>query len=328
MNPADYLRSNPVRRRQNPLLRVTVDRDATLDARAKYDKKSIVATFDDPVYLYRVMDGEELSLAVTQTGEIAGGMFAIPGERAHGASWATTPYDLVRWARTWERFGKDLFLARFDAQGYRFYHVQPKSLALDPSGAPQQDALLDSEECEIGLGCSVRVPIGSVEIAKVLPDGSLQPMTWAQVEAYAKKKPVRDINLRSLGGSHVLGGTIHGTTVMVIQDQEDKLWGVKDRSGYLFVGGAKTQKRAVQEAADILMFGAVPSVPLYVNRRPIELEIAKPGQVWASMRDRVRIEKVGATYISGAWLGRSPMQNQYATIDGREFARNFRQESP
>ncbi len=328
MNPADYLRPNPTLRR-NPLLRITINRDATLQARQKYDGRAIVATFDDPTTLYRVMDGEELVLAATLTGEIAGGMFAIPGERMHGASWASTPYDLVQWARGWDRFGKDLFLARFDAQGYTFYHVQPKSVSVDPNGPPEQDALFDSEECSTGLGCSVRVPVGSVSFAKVLPDGSLQPMSWPQVEAYAKKKPTKDVNLRPLGGDHVWGGTIFGTTVLVIQDQEDKLWGVKTRDGKFFIMGAKTRAKAVKEASDILMFGQVPPVVLFLNRRPIQMELAKPGQVWAdNRRERVQIEKVGATYISGKWLGRPPMQNQYATIYDKEFARYYHQESP
>jgi len=156
--------------RSNPLVRIVVDRDATNAARARYGSRSIIATFLDPVTLYRVLDDDELA-RIAETGEIVGGLFAIPGERAYGASWSATITKLPEWGQGWQdrrsskvaypgRLGKNLFVARINAYGRLFYHMGfradswDRDPLFDPRGSRHQPALIYSEECNTGSGCS------------------------------------------------------------------------------------------------------------------------------------------------------------------------------
>lgn len=164
--------------------RIAIDRDATLNARNKYGSQALVASFLDPITLLRVLDGEELVRAHDQ-GQLTGGVFSVPGERAHGACWATTPLEhLIAWGRGWQkrRLGKDLFVAQIQGQGRTFYHEDAEDFFLsrpfNPKGSAEQVTLADPGACNPGLGCALAVPFKDAEILRI--SGKLGP-GWPKV---------------------------------------------------------------------------------------------------------------------------------------------------
>ena len=75
-------------RRASPI-RVEVIRDETEKAIKRFGKGIAVARMLDAVPMFRVMDGEELR-SVFDTGEIKGGSYSVPAERAYGAQWGAS----------------------------------------------------------------------------------------------------------------------------------------------------------------------------------------------------------------------------------------------
>jgi hypothetical protein len=329
----------------NPVVRIYIDRDLTLAAKEKYGGGSIVGMFEDPITLYRVLDGEELA-RIMDTGIIEGGMFAIPGERAYGACWSATLEGLPRWGVAWARggarfgrLGKDLFIAKIEGAGRQFYHHAPKDVPFDPAGSGLQPSQINSDDCSTGLGCSVRAGAWEAQFFRVVltgqldsqnrPEVRLKPLTPEDVRKYVARKPLPDVALRPLGGTHAFGGTILGVTVLVFQDHNDKLWGVYTRDEKPFVLGAKTKKQAIDAAKVILDFGTPHhrGYVTYLNRLPPGFENVQEGQVWVDrkyhMPRRARVDSVGASYAYVTWLDRNEFQAERSTIDAKKFMKEF-----
>jgi hypothetical protein len=327
----------------NPVVRIFIDRDLTLASRARYKDDSIIATFDDPITLYRVLDGEELA-RIHDTGIIEGGMFAVTSERAYGASWSATLEKLPEWGISWSggkarfaRLGRDLFIAKIQGQGLLFYHQGPQNVPFDPAGSLWQPSQMDASECHTGLGCSLRVGAWVAEYSRVTSSGQLdahgrleirlKPLTQDDVRTYIARKPLPDVALRSLGGPQAYGGTILGVTVLVYQDHKDKLWGVATRDEKQFVMGGKTKKQAIDAALVILSYG-VPhhrGYVTYLNRRPEGIDEVAEGQMWQHRRysKQVKVDEVGASYVDVTWIDPYETYPHRSVIEAKRFLREF-----
>lgn len=333
--------SNPLH--TNPVARIIIDRDRTNQARRSYDF-AIIGRFDEPVALYRVLDGEELATIVA-TGQVEGGMFAVTGERAYGASWSTeSPEELVKWGRGWQkrggRLGKDLFVAKIQGQGLWFYHMN-MGLKLrrgyDPSGGPQQVNEADTAACNTGNGCSLRVARQDAQFSRVSKDGSLTPMSEEQIRAYLSKKPEKDVVLTAISPWY-FGGTILGQTVGVAQDQRDKLWSVTNRNDVPLVVGARTKKAAIDAATRVISDWPVsiqtspPAEPVRLNRVPPAFEAVRTGQVWQNT-DRgygwrsgksFRVSEIRSSYVRMDTIERGPTDDYEVVVPAKELFREFR----
>ena len=291
--------------RPNPPVRIIIDRDLTNEHRG------LVATFAEPMTVFRVMDGEELAI-IFAAGKIEGGMFATRSERRYGASWATSSMeDVAKWGRYWsrnKRLGEDLFVAVADAKDRVFYHeVAHRSVPFDPAGEVEQIAELDSNVCNTGLGCSMTVSVKDVSFFSVGPSDELEPMTEGQIKTYLRKHPLPDVLLRPLGGTNWFGGVILGRSVSVGQDPHDKLWMARNRADKPFVLGGKTKKAVVDEAIQIIVAGAENKITARLNRVPYGFDDVKIGQRWTESNNsrgygggrEVVIDHIGASYVEG-----------------------------
>lgn len=284
---------------RNPPLRIVVDRAPTVEA-----KGGLVGKFSDPVTLFRVMDGEELAIAHA-SGVIEGGMFATQSERRYGASWAASSMqEVADWGRYWsraKRLGQDLFVAVAEGRGRVFYHMTAgRKVRFDPEGAEQQGALLDSELCSTGLGCSMAIGVKDVSFFAVEPGGTLSPISEREIQDYLDEHPLPDVLLLPLGGTNWFGGVILGRSVAVGQDPQDKLWLVRNRAGRPFVIGAKTKKAAIDEAFEVIASMAEQKVIVRLNRVPAGFDAVREGQIWTSAdRGPMSITELGASYVGG-----------------------------
>ena len=172
-------------------VRVLIDRDATLAARAKYSlfTDMIVGTFDQQISLYRIFDDKELR-HILSTGKITGGQFSVKAERDHGASWGWNVTEVITWGngQRGKRLGPELYLAKIDAFDKQFAHVGPE-LPFDPAGAAEQPVTMPREVCRTGVGCSV-IDITTADVdsfAKVSPDGQLSRMTLSDLKGELPK---------------------------------------------------------------------------------------------------------------------------------------------
>lgn len=283
---------------------IEIDRDRTLEQGAS---AGIVARFSESVPLYRAIDGEELAIAFS-TGRFDGGVFATPSERAFGASWAAgSALDVAEWAAGWAkrgRLGKDLFVVVADGRGHTFFREGAQregGVPFDPEGPAVQRVVMPLSVCNTGLGCSASVAFDErVRVMRVGPDGSLEPMTRADVERYVRSHPVPDVNLRNFGfGSEWYGGSILGHAVIVGEDFEDGLWVVKDRNERPFVIGARSKDAAIREAKKMISAGRMHETSR-LNRVP-------PGFDKVSVGDRFKakgyprfegtVQQLGASYV-------------------------------
>jgi len=141
-------------------IRVEVIRDETEKAIQRFGKGVAVARMLDPVPMFRVMDGEELR-SVFDTGEIKGGSYAVPGERAFGSQWGTSLPEVAKWGdvQRGKRLGHELFVAEIDGKGRVFSHLSGADGQLQPDSGIVS---LDSKFCNTGLGCSFKVGLGDV----------------------------------------------------------------------------------------------------------------------------------------------------------------------
>ncbi len=209
-----------------------------------------------------MLDGQELS-RVIKDGRFVGGVFAMPGERAHGACWAAVRFeDLLRWGLSWRaagRLGRDLFVARVAGLGKTFYHEDAEDFrlrpAFDPKGPAEQVATADPGACNPGLGCALQVSLRDVEIVRVpkQPGKPSCPMSFDQIERYAQGK-LRPVMLRQLGGPGTSwGGSIEGHRVYVRQEQ-DGLWQVQlaDEDERLVVARQPSRAAAITKAQRLL----------------------------------------------------------------------------
>lgn len=171
-------------------VRVMIDRDATLKARAKYPlfTDMIVGRFDQQISLYRIFDGKELQ-HILSSGKITGGQFSVKAERDHGASWGWNVTEVITWGngQRGKRLGPELYLAKIDAFDKEFAHVGPE-LPFDPAGPPEQAVSMPRDVCRTGVGCSV-IDITTADVdsfSKVSPDGQLSRMTLSDLKAEPK----------------------------------------------------------------------------------------------------------------------------------------------
>lgn len=250
-------------------MKIVIDRDETIRAR-KTSKNSIVAYIDERMALYRIIDGEELT-RIVKKGRVEGGMYSVKAERSFGASWAEDKDEVIEWGlgqRKW-RLGKDLFLLEMPrAGGNMFFHLD-MTAPFDPLGPPQQPATTTTK-CDTGLGCSMRdVGRHQIKVYAVSDDGTLTNLSSADVDAYAKKSPLREVDMKAVNPNLYYTGTIHDFDVAIVKNQEsvklevrghvDRIpskhyhtWGVEDRHGNAFVVGASSYDKALAEAVKFL----------------------------------------------------------------------------
>ena len=313
----------------SPRVSIAIDRDATLAAR-RGKGSSLVASFLEPVSLYRVIDGEELRSAA-RAGIVTGGLFSVPDERAHGASWATSSEGLVQWAQHWQasgRLGQDLFVLEAEGNGRVFYHLDPKSLSnFSPQGSAKQTASIALGECRTGLGCSATVPFGEVAVYRVDADGSLARMTTADVSRYVARRAAKPIELRPMSrAGNVLSGHILGVSVLVSQDGQDKLWSVGTADRRVLVAGGKTVKAAAEAAREILSSGAPTGDTVYLNSRPSGFERAVKGATYEHRKwgdERVRVLRAGASYVEVESSGGTSDRGVFG-LTAKELMRDWR----
>lgn len=311
-------------------LDILIDRDQTIAARReagyeytrdKADRGPIVARFASPVTLYRVVDDRELRWAV-RSGVVRGGMFSVPLERRYGASWATggpktaldpkaTPNeramlkDLVEWGRSWQgRLGKQLFLLEAPGEGRTFLHLGPhQSPRVDEDGPERVRAKIASTECNTGLGCSTRVPMGEVSVYFVGKGDKLVRLDDLQIVKVATKVPRQPIEIHPVEKDLAWSGQILGHPALITKDQSryGKLWRVVfDESEVPMVDGATSPQAAAKAAAALLEKGMsrAPTRTVYVNKRPALAETLREGDVYESyLRERFRITAVGANHV-------------------------------
>jgi hypothetical protein len=168
-------------------VRILVDVPATLAAREKFKAhpEAVIATFDSSLTLYRIFDGEELA-RILSSGKITGGNYAVKAERAHGASWGEDISAVIRWGNQIRgaRLGKKLYLARLDATGFRFFHLDPEIPDIDPNGPSEQPATMNRARINVGLGASIiDVGLDDVDLYTVREDGQISKLTTAEAKA-------------------------------------------------------------------------------------------------------------------------------------------------
>ena len=165
--------SESVRVRQEP-----ADLERTRELRARWPDLPgiVVARFDGPVGLYRVVDDQEWA-EITRTGRIVGGRFAVKAERAVGASWGTNLDQVIAFGLQWKRAGRlrgQLRVLRIDGYDRQFGHLEP---GVSDEELSTQGARMAVKACSTGLGCSVAdVTLADVDRAWELgDDGRLTP---------------------------------------------------------------------------------------------------------------------------------------------------------
>jgi hypothetical protein len=169
--------------------RIVVDIPKTLAARKKYPlfESMVIARFDQPVSMYRVFDGNELKHMLA-TGKITGGNYSVKAEREHGASWGHDITPLVQYGnqQRGKRFDQNIYLAKLDSFDHYFAHLDPE-VTVDPSGPEEQEAVMDSDRCFLGLGCSImNLGVDDVdEFYRVLESGRIERMSLAELRAEA-----------------------------------------------------------------------------------------------------------------------------------------------
>ena len=228
-------------------VRVIIDRNATNKIRQQYPSlpDQIVAEFDSSFTLYRIFDGEEL-VRILKTGKITGGTYSSPAERAHGASWAESISEVIEVGNRLRggRYGNDLFLAKFDAIGTTFHHMDPKVL-FDPSGPEKQPATIDGNICNFGLGCSMTVGLHDVVLFVVHPDHKIEALSIEAAKEYVASRPVKDVDLREVH-PQLYQGSILGVDVRVHQDKG--VWKVLLNDGKVIVYDAPSKDEAIETA--------------------------------------------------------------------------------
>lgn len=273
------------------LVKIFVDKEQTAKWRGHDDdpprgEGTIVATFDEHISLYRVMDGNELR-HIVRTKKILGGFFAVKGERAFGASWGENITQVIEWGLSQAKRGhlhptKDLFLAKIGAYQKLFFHMNPK-VDWDPN-SESQVFTMDASQCSTGLGCSVYdVSYYEATFYSVDPTGRITELTDAQVRAYAAGKPFKPVEMKIVTPGTYSHGVIHGVDVYAVFRHDDSAyddtWSVIARGEKPVVIGARSEKIAVTRAAEVLRVeGGVPEYPLDLLPKSRKLEWMKREQ--------------------------------------------------
>lgn len=170
-----------MRSKSSGSVRVEVLPRPTEKARKSYGKTIAVGRFKSSIPLFRVMDGEELR-QVWDTGDIKGGEYSVPGERAFGAQWGASLPEVAKWGDTQrgKRLGHELFVAEIDGKGRVFAHLNGANGQLQPDSGTVD---LDSSFCNTGLGCSTHVQKRKVKQWYVVDEnGSPRKVTAAEID--------------------------------------------------------------------------------------------------------------------------------------------------
>lgn len=218
-----YLRAGKVR--------VEVIKDETEKAIKRFGGGIAVARMLDSVPMFRVMDGEELR-SVFDSGEIKGGSYSVPAERAYGAQWGASLPEVAKWGNKTRgrRLGHELFVAEIDGGGRVFAHLSGAGGKLLPDSG---EVSIDPSFCNTGLGCSFRVGLPQVvRWYSVDENGKPTPISKSELEEQVSQvglKP-RDVDLWM--GWSVSPSNLHPSLIRALQkftlDQEyryvDKAW--------------------------------------------------------------------------------------------------------
>ena len=176
-------------------VKVEVIPKATEKARAQFGQGIAIGRFKSPIPLFRVFDGEELR-RILDTGEIKGGDYSVPGERAFGAQWAGDKNEIAKWGerQRGKRLGHELFMAEINGNGRVFAHLTGADGQMTPEAGTVS---LDPSFCYGGLGCSVQVGLNDVSKWYVVEGGTPKAIPLAELRDMASQaglKP-RDIDL-------------------------------------------------------------------------------------------------------------------------------------
>jgi hypothetical protein len=228
-------------------IKITIDRDATNKARQQFPSMTdqIVGTFESPVKMYRIFDGEELS-RILRTGRITGGTYSAKAERTHGASWGHNITEVIEIGNKLrgKRYGDDLFLARLDAMGVRFHHLNPK-VPFDPNGPPHQSGVMEDSACCFGLGCSMIVGLEDVDLFVVHSNHQMDPISTEEARNYVEKRPKKDVDLREINPQLYQGSILdHDVRVWLT----DGKWQVILNDDRVIVNDAPTKDDAIETA--------------------------------------------------------------------------------
>ena len=232
-------------------VRILVDVPATLEARAKYSSpEAIIATFDQSISLYRLFDEGEMARILT-TGRITGGQYSARMEREHGASWGANITDVIEWGNKLrgKRLGHDLFLAKLDATGMRFFHGLPEIPEIDPNGPSEQPAMMNRARIYTGMGASVMgVGLGDVDLYAVHENDQIEKISVAEARERLARRPKKDVDLREVHEQLYLG-TILGVEVMVhLEKGHWNVYAIRDQDRTQFVSGVSSKDDAIELA--------------------------------------------------------------------------------
>ena len=218
-----YLRAGKVR--------VEVIKDETEKAIKRFGDGIAVARMLDSVPMFRVMDGEELR-SVFDSGEIKGGSYSVPAERAYGAQWGASLPEVAKWGdqQRGRRLGHELFVAEIDGGGRVFAHLSGAGGKLLPDSGVVS---IDPSFCYTGLGCSFRVGLPQVvRWYSVDENGKPTPISKSDLEEMVSQVGLipRDVDLWM--GWSVSPSNLHPALIRAMQkftlDQEyryvDKAW--------------------------------------------------------------------------------------------------------
>lgn len=230
-------------------IRILVDVPATKAVRERFSghPEGVIAEFDSGLNLYRIFDGGELA-RIMSTGKITGGTYSVKAERAHGASWGENINQLVAWGNRerGKRLDDDIFLAKLDAIGFKFYHMDPEIGPIDFNGPDKQALPMNRSRIYLGTGASVMgVSLGDVELYRVDPDGQIHRLSPSEAKALVNKRPSKDVVLREIH-AQLYQGSILGVDVRVWQDRGS--WVVLLNDDRAIVKGAKTKDDAIELA--------------------------------------------------------------------------------
>ena len=216
-----YLRAGKVR--------VEVIKDETEKAIKRFGKGVAVARMLDSVPMFRVMDGEELR-SVFDSGEIKGGSYSVPAERAYGSQWGASLPEVAKWGdvQRGKRLGHELFVAEIDGGGRVFAHLSGAGGKLLPDSGVVS---IDPSFCNTGLGCSFRVGLPQVvRWYSVDENGKPNPISKSELEERVGQvglKP-RDVDLWM--GWSVSPSNVHPSLIRALQKFTlDKEWRYVDK---------------------------------------------------------------------------------------------------
>lgn len=245
-------------------LLIGVDLDATKKARKDFPAhpEGVVARFLSPVWLYRILDEEEL-VRIVRTGYVTGGTYSVRAERSFGASWGTDLAQILQWGRGQRggRLGDRLYLARLEGRGRVFYHLD---LGLpEPIGEIPDQIRINPDRIGIALGASIpQVQLAQVDLYRVPPQGPIQPVSAPEIRQIVQDRPVQGVELRPIN-PHLYQGQILGVDVRVVW--KNNYWSVWVSDTKRIVTDAKSVGDATQLAQMAIRLRPSNPVPVHAD---------------------------------------------------------------